>query len=449
MVEVGRDPAVVLDAGGDGSRASSVTLYAPMTCFLRCMNNRVCTTPGRTAGCLQSVASSAQKNPAEVAYGMGLTTHVLAVAIGAAGAAYAIIELRKREEKESRLRRHLKWVQEAGFATLREELEVAVELAVQCGEAMLAACDPVNGADREAVFKGPSTAAQGSIDPQTATDLANERLVMETLSKRFPSHGLIGEETTAALGKMPEIDPSTPTWIVDPIDGTQNFCHTMPESAVSIGLCVAGKPELGVIFDPYRDELYVGIASERAAYLNGARLPTANSTLAGADASASAAAVSAVADAGSVSRKPRLDKAMVVTDVGYERSAMGAKRLAACHEALLTANTFGVRILGSTVLALAFLASGRCSAVYMGVGLKDCPKAWDWCAAHAIGTAVGVCFLRLEKKAPAFDLTSKSVCAARSPELAAELQDVLSTALAGWAPMSDKSDLNRDIWGLE
>ena len=220
---------------------------------------------------------------------------------------------------------------------------------------MLAACDPVNGADLRGSLHRPSTAAQGSIDPQTATDLANERLVMETLSKRFPSHGLIGEETTAALGKMPEIDPSTPTWIVDPIDGTQNFCHTMPESAVSIGLCVAGKPELGVIFDPYRDELYVGIASERAAYLNGARLPTANSTLAGADASASAAAVSAVADAGSVSRKPRLDKAMVRRRTcTYERSAMGAKRLAACHEALLTANTFGVRILGSTVLALHF-----------------------------------------------------------------------------------------------
>ena len=57
--------------------------------------------------------------------------------------------------------------------------------------------------------------------------------------------------------------------------------------------------------------------------------------------------------------------------------------LAACHEALLNANTFGVRIIGSTVLALAWVAAGRASAAYMGVAKRDTPKAWDWCAHSA------------------------------------------------------------------
>ena len=52
---------------------------------------------------------------------------------------------------------------------------------------------------------------------------------------------------------MPTIAASDPpTWYVDPIDGTQNFCTGLPVAAVSIGLAVDGHPVLGVIYDPYR-----------------------------------------------------------------------------------------------------------------------------------------------------------------------------------------------------
>ena len=242
----------------------------------------------------------------------------------------------------------------------------------------------------------------GGIDPQTATDLANERLVMDTLAAEFPSHGLIGEEAAAAAGRVPDVE-ARPTWIVDPIDGTQNFCHALPISCVSIGLCVGGLPSLGVVYDPYRDELFVGIASE-AAYLNGQRLCAAAA--------------------------PSLEKALVITDVGYERSEVGARRLGACFEALLQKNVFGLRIVGSTVVALSWLAAGRCSAVYMGVAKKDSPKAWDWAAAWAIGAAAGVTFLRLDAPATPFSLSSPSVCAAGSTELAEELRRELRAVLA-------------------
>jgi len=248
------------------------------------------------------------------------------------------------------MQRHLRWVRRAGLASLQHEMAVAVELAVACGEAMLAS------SGTSANMKD----GKNGIDPQTATDLSNERLVLDTLSATFPDHCLIGEETAAASGKSATID-ARPTWIVDPIDGTQNFCHGVPLSCVSIGLAIDAQPAMGVIYDPYRDELFVAVASE-AAYCNGVRLQ-AQSSCRG------------------------LEKAMVFTDVGYERSAKGARRLAACHEALLNANTFAVRIVGSTVLCLAWLAAGRGSAAYMGVFKKDVPKAWDWCArrrAHAL-----------------------------------------------------------------
>jgi len=149
------------------------------------------------------------------------------------------------------------------------------------------------------------------IDPQTATDVENERLVSEGLQKAFPDHGIIGEETAAAAGTLPteEEIAARPTWIIDPIDGTQNFCHGLPESVVSIGLAINGLPELGVVYDPYRDEMYVAVAAE-GAFLNGRKLPRVDGE-----------------------RAPlSLDRAVVMSDLGYERSAQGSRRLAATYK---------------------------------------------------------------------------------------------------------------------
>jgi fructose-1,6-bisphosphatase/inositol monophosphatase family enzyme len=348
------------------------------------------------------------------------------------------------------IRRHQRWLRDCGLSDKWQvEVSVAVALACKCGANMLRGTTTPASLKRD-VRESPTLAA--SIDPQTVVDVENERLVMDTLAERFPSHDVIGEETTAFLGRMPEIDPARPTWIVDPIDGTQNFCSGIPLSCVSIGLAVRGKPELGIVYDPHRDELFVGIASEGKAFVNGERLRSCEET--GAPASLEA-------------------KAVVLTDVGYERSEEGARRIAACHEALLHANVFSVRIIGSTVLALSWLAAGRAHAAYMGVHKKDCPKPWDYCAACAIGEACGVTFASLTRPSASsstravdhhgeerferaggavveraggraeerferaggraeerFELTSASVVAARSAALAAKLKETLRASLA-------------------
>ena len=73
------------------------------------------------------------------------------------------------------------------------------------------------------------------------------------------------------------------------------------------------------------------------------------------------------------------------------------------------------------MLTLSWLAAGRAHACYMGLATKDCPKAWDWCAATAIGEACGVCYASLMTDEP-FGLKSTGVVAARSEALGASLK---------------------------
>ena len=68
-------------------------------------------------------------------------------------------------------------------------------------------------------------------DLVTETDKAVERLIVDGLKSKFPSHKFIGEEGTAELGtEVVDEFSNDPTWIIDPIDGTMNFVHRFPYS---------------------------------------------------------------------------------------------------------------------------------------------------------------------------------------------------------------------------
>ncbi|MBY0360602.1 inositol monophosphatase family protein [Phreatobacter sp.] len=107
---------------------------------------------------------------------------------------------------------------------------------------------------------------KGPADFVSAADRKAEQIVMAELMKARPGYGFIGEEG----GKIEGTD-STHTWIVDPLDGTTNFLHGIPQFAVSIGLERNGVPVAGVVYNPANDELYV---AERGtgAFLNDRRL---------------------------------------------------------------------------------------------------------------------------------------------------------------------------------
>lgn len=92
--------------------------------------------------------------------------------------------------------------------------------------------------------------AQGSFDPVTQADRAAERAMRNEIARRFPLHGIDGEE-------FPSVNADAPTrWILDPIDGTAAFLTGFPIWGTLIGLVHAGAPVLGVIDQPFTRERF-------------------------------------------------------------------------------------------------------------------------------------------------------------------------------------------------
>ncbi len=98
---------------------------------------------------------------------------------------------------------------------------------------------------KKVAFKGGS-----AINLVTWVDHAADRIVRDTIQKRFPDHDLLTEESS------PTTQGSPCKWIVDPLDGTTNFAHRYPQVCVSIGFEHRGVVVLGGVYDPCRDELF-------------------------------------------------------------------------------------------------------------------------------------------------------------------------------------------------
>ena len=103
----------------------------------------------------------------------------------------------------------------------------------------------------------------------TLADKRAEEIIYADLAKARPGYGFIGEE-----GGTREGSDKTHTWIVDPLDGTTNFLHGIPQFAISIALQREGTVIAGVIYNPANDELYIAERG-KGAFLNDQRLRVA------------------------------------------------------------------------------------------------------------------------------------------------------------------------------
>ena len=181
---------------------------------------------------------------------------------------------------------------------------------------------------------------KGDIDLVTEADLASENLIIERIRSYYPQHGILAEESgEAALvgGKRGEWK-----WIIDPLDGTTNYAHSYPCFCVSIALEHEGVLEVGVVYDPVRDEMF---AAERG---NGATLNDRKIT------------VSAVEE---------LKDAMVCTGFPYNvRERPDFTR----DFANFTMSAQAVRRDGSAALDLAYVACGRFDGFW-----EDGLSPWD------------------------------------------------------------------------
>jgi 3'(2'), 5'-bisphosphate nucleotidase len=98
--------------------------------------------------------------------------------------------------------------------------------------------------------------------PVTAADLAADRLIRKGLSRAFPEHGILTEETGYQKGKDKDW-----IWVVDPLDGTKAFAKGIPGFCVMIGLLKLGRPYLGVVVDPLEGHEYQALRGKGAFHL--------------------------------------------------------------------------------------------------------------------------------------------------------------------------------------
>jgi myo-inositol-1(or 4)-monophosphatase len=99
----------------------------------------------------------------------------------------------------------------------------------------------------------------------TEADRASQRLIVAGLKKQFPADGIIGEESDTGTTITCEVtNPLGRNWVIDPIDGTNNFIAGLGAFAVCIGLLDQGSPVLGVVLDVTRDLCYAAALGQGA-----------------------------------------------------------------------------------------------------------------------------------------------------------------------------------------
>jgi myo-inositol-1(or 4)-monophosphatase len=220
-------------------------------------------------------------------------------------------------------------------------LATAVEIVLRAGAIQLAR--------RESGFRIDK---KGTIDLVTEVDIECERMCRAVLAERFPDHDVLAEELSSGPG---EAAKSSHRWVFDPLDGTTNYAHGLPIFCASLGLEIDGRPEVGAVFDPTRQELFT---AERGvgAFLNGTRL--------------------------GVSSADTLLDALLVTGFPYDVHKQSADLVGLFGAFLGQARA--VRRLGSAALDLCYVAAGRFEGFW-----EQHLKPWDVSAGALIVAEAG------------------------------------------------------------
>jgi len=170
-------------------------------------------------------------------------------------------------------------------------------------------------------------------------DRLAEREIINVIRRAYPRHAILAEESGAH-------GDDEYRWIIDPLDGTTNFLRGFPHYAVSIALDHRHRPQLGVVYDPFKEELFTAFRGAGAT-LNSRRIR--------------------------VSQAAGLSGALLGTGIPY-RPDQNLDAYLATLKALLP-DTAGVRRAGSAALDLAYVACGRLDGFW-----EFCLKPWDFSA---------------------------------------------------------------------
>jgi myo-inositol-1(or 4)-monophosphatase len=247
----------------------------------------------------------------------------------------------------------VKYMKLKGLSTHEERCEMAIDhgtLSRMLETAIVAARLAGQRAMEELSFIKASI--KNSDEMVTQADGRCQQLIIDTIKADWPDHGFIGEEGSG--GKVFKQAPRGSEvfwWVIDPIDGTNNFAHEMLLFAVSIAVFHQNEPIVGVIFDPPTDSMFAAV-KDGEAQLNGRRIRASEET------------INRFCSIGIDSHTD--------AKLGWVNEIMSRTRY---------------RNLGTTALQLAYVAKGSLAATIVSRA-----KLWDFAAGALICQRAGVIF---------------------------------------------------------
>ncbi len=213
-----------------------------------------------------------------------------------------------------------------------DALQVAIRAAVRASEIILETFGNPEGIEYKS-----------KVDVVTATDRRCEEEIVKILRSETPDFGIIAEEGTNFPGEK--------IWIVDPLDGTTNFSHSFPFCGPSIGLCQGNEVLVGVLTDPFRDELFFA-EKGRGSYMNDLQNSGEPQKLA-------------------VTSIDTLHRALFSSGFPHDKESQMFKNMLE-RFIRLEHESHSIRKTGSAALSLAYVAAGRIES-YVASG----PHSWD------------------------------------------------------------------------
>lgn len=192
-----------------------------------------------------------------------------------------------------------------------------------------------------------SITEKGRQDYVTKVDTDIQTFVRENLKEIYPCYNFLGEENGYY-----DMNPTVPTWILDPIDGTTNLIHGFNYCAISLGLVYENEALFGIVYNPFTEELFFA-QKGKGAYLNDKKIIVSNVT------NLSNALIS-------IGTSP-YDK---TPDMVNKRFESFKKIFMECPD---------IRRSGSAALDICYVASGKTDAYF-----EEFLKPWDYAAATCI-----------------------------------------------------------------
>ncbi|OWF53509.1 inositol monophosphatase 1-like [Mizuhopecten yessoensis] len=261
---------------------------------------------------------------------------------------------------------------------LKDYLKTAVEVARNAGDMVKKAYD----VDKSVVTK------ECYADLVTETDQAVERMIIKSLAEKYPTHKFIGEESVAEGKKCDWTD--APTWIIDPIDGTSNFVHSIAHNCVCIGLGINRKIVVGVVYLPITNHMYTAVKGQ-GAFCNDQKI--------------------------SVSKTSDLKNAVVYTEAGNSRQPDSVLTKIDNMKNIVFAS-HGIRCLGSAAINMCMVAQGSGDA-YIEYGIH----IWDIAASGIIVEEAGG--VLMDPSGSEVDFLSRGVLCACSRSIAIEISKII------------------------